>query len=42
MKSLALEVTIQPKDKTLGDEDFAALSAKIVAAAAKAGGVLRG
>ncbi|MFZ1775039.1 MAG: phenylalanine--tRNA ligase subunit beta, partial [Rhizobiaceae bacterium] len=42
MKSLALEVTIQPKDKTLGDEDFAALSARIVAAAAKAGGVLRG
>ena len=42
-KSLALEVTVQPTDKTLNDEDFAALSTKIVAAVAKAtGGVLRG
>jgi phenylalanyl-tRNA synthetase beta chain len=42
-KSLALEVTIQPTDKTLADEDFEVLSKKIVAAVAKAtGGVLRG
>ncbi|HUH49229.1 MAG TPA: phenylalanine--tRNA ligase subunit beta, partial [Mycoplana sp.] len=41
-KSLAIEVVIQPTDKTLTDEDFEALTAKIVANVAKAtGGVLR-
>lgn len=41
-KSLAIEVVIQPTDKTLTDEDFDALTAKIVANVAKAtGGVLR-
>ena len=41
-KSLAVEVTLQPTDKTLTDEDLAAVSAKIVAAAAKFGATLRG
>ena len=40
-KSLAVEVDIQPRDQTLGDKDIEALSAKIVAAADKAGGKLR-
>ena len=41
-KSVAMEVTIQPKEK-LKDEDIQALMDKIVAAVAKgAGGVLRG
>ncbi|MBD9374369.1 phenylalanine--tRNA ligase subunit beta [Rhizobium sp. ARZ01] len=41
-KSLAIEVVIQPTDKTLTDEDFEALTAKIVANVAKAtGGTLR-
>ena len=41
--SLALEVTLQPKDKTFTDEEIEALSAKIVAAVTKAtGGTLRG
>ncbi|MDR6755356.1 phenylalanyl-tRNA synthetase beta chain [Mycoplana sp. BE70] len=41
-KSIAIEVVIQPTDKTLTDEDFEALTAKIVANVAKAtGGVLR-
>ena len=40
--SLALEVTLQPKDKTFTDEEIEAISAKIVAAVGKAtGGVLR-
>ncbi len=37
-KSVAVEVTIQPRDKTLADAEIEALSAKIVAAAAKAAG----
>lgn len=37
-KSVALEVLIQPTDKTLTDADIEALSGKIVAAAAKAVG----
>ncbi|MDB5481661.1 MAG: phenylalanyl-tRNA synthetase, beta subunit [Caulobacteraceae bacterium] len=37
-KSVAVEVTIQPKDKTLTDAEIDALSARIVAAAAKATG----
>jgi phenylalanyl-tRNA synthetase beta chain len=42
-KSVAVEVTIQPRDKTLADAEIEALSAKIVAAAAKsAGATLRG
>jgi phenylalanyl-tRNA synthetase beta chain len=42
-KSVALEVTIQPKDKTFTDAEIDALSAKIVAATAKATGAkLRG
>jgi phenylalanyl-tRNA synthetase beta chain len=41
-KSLAIEVTVQPVDKTLTDEDFEALSKRIVDNVAKqTGGVLR-
>jgi phenylalanyl-tRNA synthetase beta chain len=41
-KSVALEVRIQPQDKTLGEVEIEALSAKIVAAVEKAtGGKLR-
>ncbi|MBL8789040.1 MAG: phenylalanine--tRNA ligase subunit beta [Rhizobiales bacterium] len=41
--SLALEVTLQPRDKTFTDEEIDALSARIVAAVTKAtGGTLRG
>ena len=42
-KSLAVEVTLQPREHTLAEAEIEALSAKIVAAAAKAvGGRLRG
>lgn len=42
-KSLALEVLIQPRDKTLTDQEIEALSARIVAQVEKAtGGALRG
>ncbi len=42
-KSLAIEVTLQPREKTLADADIEAVSAKIVGAVVKAtGGVLRG
>lgn len=41
-KSVAVEVTVQPRDKTLTEAEIEALSAQIVAAAAKAGGKLRG
>ena len=42
-KSLALEVTVQPRERTLTDAEIDALSAKIVAAAEKAvGAKLRG
>jgi len=42
-KSLALEVTLQPRDKTLTDAEIEAVAAKIVAAVTKAtGGELRG
>ncbi len=41
-KSVAVEVTIQPRDKTLAEAEIEALSAQIVAAAVKAGGKLRG
>jgi phenylalanyl-tRNA synthetase beta chain len=40
-KSVALEVLIQPRDKTLTDAEIEALSAKVVAAAAKLGAALR-
>lgn len=41
-KSVAVEVTLQPRDKTLTDADIDALGAKIVAQVAKAtGGTLR-
>mgnify|MGYP000743004479 CR=1 FL=1 len=41
-KSLAVEVTIQPREKTLTDEDIETLSARIVAQVEKAtGGALR-
>ncbi|MGZ5916882.1 MAG: phenylalanine--tRNA ligase subunit beta, partial [Methyloceanibacter sp.] len=42
-KSLAIEVTLQPKDKTLTDAEIEAIAAQIVAAVQKAtGGELRG
>ncbi|MEO0607194.1 MAG: phenylalanine--tRNA ligase subunit beta, partial [Pseudomonadota bacterium] len=42
-KSIAIEVTLQPRGETLKDQDIEALSQKIVAGVAKAtGGVLRG
>jgi phenylalanyl-tRNA synthetase beta chain len=37
-KSVAVEVTIQPREKTLTDAEIEALSARIVAAAEKAVG----
>ncbi len=40
--SLAVEVTLQPVDKTLTDPEIGEMSAKIVAAAAKLGASLRG
>jgi phenylalanyl-tRNA synthetase beta chain len=40
-KSVAVEVTIQPRERTLADAEIEALSARIVAAASKAGAVLR-
>jgi phenylalanyl-tRNA synthetase beta chain len=41
-KSLALEVTLQPRDKTLTDEEIDAVAARIVAAVSKAtGGAIR-
>ena len=41
--SMALEVTLQPTDKTLTDKEIEAVAANIVAAVEKAsGGALRG
>ncbi|MEM8574244.1 MAG: phenylalanine--tRNA ligase subunit beta [Pseudomonadota bacterium] len=41
-KSLAIEVTLQPRDKTLTDEEIDAVAEKVVASVAKAtGGTLR-
>jgi len=40
--SLAVEVTIQPRDATLTEAEIDALSNRIIAAAAKVGAVLRG
>ena len=42
MKSVALEVSIQPVEATLTEADLEALSARIVAAAVKVGATLRG
>ncbi|WP_371396296.1 phenylalanine--tRNA ligase subunit beta [Fretibacter rubidus] len=41
-KSLAIDVTLTPKDATLTDKDIEVVSAKIIAQVGKAGGVLRG
>ncbi len=42
-KSVAIEVLVQPREKTLADTEIEALSAKVVAAVEKAtGGKLRG
>ena len=41
-KSLAVEVTIQPGEKSFTDEELKAVADKVVAAAAKLGAVLRG
>jgi phenylalanyl-tRNA synthetase beta chain len=42
-KSIAIAVTLQPRDKTMTDEEIEAVAAKIVAEVAKrTGGVLRG
>jgi phenylalanyl-tRNA synthetase beta chain len=41
MKSLAVEVTLQPGEKSFTEEELKALSDRIVAAAAKAGARLR-
>jgi phenylalanyl-tRNA synthetase beta chain len=40
--SLAVEVTLQPKDKSYTDEDLKSISERVVATAAKQGAVLRG
>jgi phenylalanyl-tRNA synthetase beta chain len=40
-KSLAVEITLQPNEKSFTDEELKAISARIVAAAAKAGARLR-
>lgn len=41
-KSLAVEVTLQPGDKSFTDEEFKAIGTAVVKAAAKLGGTLRG
>jgi len=41
-KSLAIEVTLQPQDKSFNEEQLQAISARIVAAAQKLGATLRG
>ena len=41
MKSVAMEVSIQPRDHTLTDAEIEALTAVVVAAVSKAGGALR-
>ncbi|HLL59381.1 MAG TPA: phenylalanine--tRNA ligase subunit beta, partial [Allosphingosinicella sp.] len=40
-KSLAIEVTLQPGEKSFTDEELKAISERVVAAAAKAGAQLR-
>ncbi len=41
-KSLALEVTLQPGEKSFTDEELKAVADKVVAAATKHGAKLRG
>ncbi|MBY0521287.1 MAG: phenylalanine--tRNA ligase subunit beta, partial [Sphingomonas sp.] len=41
-KSFAIEVTLQPVDKSFTDEELKAIADKVVAAAAKLGATLRG
>jgi phenylalanyl-tRNA synthetase beta chain len=41
-KSLALEVTLQPTDKSYSEAELIAISERVIAAATKLGGVLRG
>ena len=42
-KSVALSVTLQPKDKTLTDVEIEAISSKVIASVEKeVGGILRG
>ena len=41
-KSLAVEVTLQPSEKSYGEEDLKAIAERVVAAAVKLGAVLRG
>ena len=41
-KSLAVEVTLQPSEKSYGEEDLKAIAERVVVAAAKLGAVLRG
>ena len=41
-RSVAVEVTVQPREHTLTEPEIEALSAKIVAAAEKLGAKLRG
>ena len=41
-KSLAIDVTLTPKDATLTDKDIDAVMEKIIAGVKKQGGVLRG
>jgi phenylalanyl-tRNA synthetase beta chain len=41
-KSLAVEVTLQPVEKTYSDDDLKAISDRVIAAAAKLGAELRG
>ena len=40
-KSVAIEVEVQPRGATLAEAEIEALTAKVKAAAAKAGGTLR-
>ena len=42
MKSLAIEVTLQPGEKSFTDEEIKAIADRVVAAAAKLGASLRG
>ena len=41
-KSLAVEITLQPNEKSYGEEDLKAIAERVVAAAGKLGAVLRG
>ena len=41
-KSLAIEVTLQPGDKSFTEEELSAISSAVIKAAEKLGGVLRG